>query len=207
MQSNSIRGLFAGVVAGSIGIALVFANSAHSAEQTPVNAGDHVPAGYVLVNQAELRKLVHDEVTKQIDAFISQARAEQQRAAFQARFRTANETVHMLNAQLALYRLQHNDQNPTLEQIGDGFAFLTTTTDAKGNPAHGSASYGPYMRRPVANPVTGKSKVVSAGQAEINAGWTYNPLRGTVKAVIPAQLEPQAKADLTPREAEYASTN
>ena len=55
--------------------------------------------------------------------------------------------------------------------------------------------------------MTGKSKVVAAGQATVNAGWTYNPNTGTVKAVLPAQLEPEAKADLTPRDAEYASTN
>ena len=100
MQSNSIRGLFAGVVAGSIGVAMVLASSARSAEQPPTNAGDHVPAGYVLVNQAELRKLVHDEVAQQFQALAQRAAAEQQRAAYQARFRTTGETVRLLRSQL-----------------------------------------------------------------------------------------------------------
>ena len=207
MRLKSVRGVFVGIGVGAVGIALALTSTARSADQAHDGAKAAAPAGYVLVNQDELRKLVHDEVARQIQAIARRAQAEQQAGQAVARVRAAASTANMLRIQIALYKLQHNDNTPTLAQVGDGFKFLTLQTDVNGNPSTADNSYGPYMKQPVVNPVTGKSRVVPAGKPDLNAGWTYDPRTGSVKAVLPAQLDPQLKAELNSRDAEYAAAN
>ena len=207
MQFKSVRGVLLGIVGGAVGVVLVLTSTAHSADESQGSAKAAVPAGYVLVDREELRKLVHDEVSRQLQAVAKQARAEQQAGQAVARVRAAASLANTLRIQIALYKLQHNDNVPSLAQVGDGFEFLTLHTDVNGKPSDDDAAFGPYLKRPVVNPVTGKSKVVAAGKADREAGWTYDPRTGGVKAVLPAQLDPQLKAEVDRRDAEYAATN
>jgi len=207
MRLKSMHGVFAGIVAGAVGIALLLTSTARSADQSQGRPTAEVPRGYVLVNQDELRKLVHDEVTRQIQAIVKQGRAEQQASQAVARVRAAASLAQTLRTQIALYKLQHDDRVPSLAQVGDGFKFLTLKTDVNGKPSNDDAAFGPYMTQPVVNPATGKSKVVAVGKANQEAGWTYDPATGRVKAVFPAQLDAKLKAELDSRDAEYAAAN
>jgi hypothetical protein len=207
MRLKSMHGVFVGIVAGSVGIALVLTSTARSADQSQGGATGEVPRGYVLVNQEELRKLVHDEVSRQLQAIVKQARGEQQAGQAVARVRAAASVAQSLRAQIALYKLQHDDRVPSVVQVGDGFKFLTLKTDVNGKPSNDDGAFGPYLTQPVVNPATGKSKVVAVGKADQEAGWTYDPPTGRVKAVFPAQLDPKLKAELDSRDAEYAAAN
>lgn len=168
---------------------------AHSADQPQAGATPDAHNGYVLVDRAELQKMVHDEVARQIQDFIARAREEQhkqmQLSSAAARYRAMISTVQTLRSQIALYRLQHHDDSPTLGQMSVGFHQLLLQTDSGGNPAipGGNQAFGPYMQSSPPNPFTGRTKVVAAGKPTPDAGWTYDPSTGMVKAVLPRQLQ------------------
>lgn len=172
-------------------------------QQQKAPAGSDVPEGYVLVNQETLRQLVHDEVARQLQDFFAQVRREQQQRAAVARLESISSIPAMLCSEIALYKLQHNDQVPTVEQIGDGFKFLMLQTDAAGRPSDGPGSVGPYLHSPVVNPITGKSKVAPLGKATAEAGWSYEPETGRVKTVLPRQLESKLKGRIDQRVVEF----
>jgi hypothetical protein len=112
----------------------------------------------------------------------------------------ATSQVHTLRSQVALYRLQHQERLPTLAQLQDGWGVLVRRTYVEGSfvpdgagPRRGPrASHvsGPYLQQPPVNPLTKSSKVVAAGNATADAGWTYDESTGYVWAVAPAETEP-----------------
>lgn len=207
MRANSFTKILAGVGIGAfLTVFLVLAPAQSAGQQKPLVKQD-VPDGYVLVKQDELRQLVHEEVTRQLKDFFTQVRREQQQQQAVARVSATGSIANSLRSQIALYRLQHNDQSPSLQQIGDGFKFLTLRTDAAGNPSDGPNAFGPYLQHIATNPLTGKSKVAALGKATTDAGWSYDPQTGMVKAVVPKQLESQIKDRVSPRDIEFAGVN
>lgn len=203
MRVNSAVRILAVVGGGAFATAILCAAPARSAEPQKAAAASAVPDGYVLVNKDTLRELVHDEVARQLQDFFAQVRREQQQRAAAARLELISSTPGMLRIQIALYKLQHNDQVPTVEQIGDGFKFLTLETDTAGRPFDGPGSVGPYLHSPVVNPITGKSKVAPLGRATAEAGWSYDPQTGAVKTVLPRNLESRLKGRVGARDVEY----
>lgn len=182
--------------------AAVLVHPAESAEQPSRTIKSDVPDGYVLVNQETLRQLVHDEVAQQLHDLIS--RDQQQRAAA-ARIQSLSTMPATARTQIALYKLQHNDQIPTLGQMGDGFKFLMLTTDAAGHQSDAPNAFGPYLQHPLVNPLTGKSKVAALGKATTEDGWSYDEQTGMVKIVLPRQLESQLKGRVSQRDVEFAA--
>jgi hypothetical protein len=100
--------------------------------------------------------------------------------------------VQTLRAQLALYRLQHLDNHPTLEQLQDGWSVIVRQTDVNGSTTARTGSgasrlpYGPYMQSIPVNPLNGKSGVCPLGSPTADAGWAYDPDTGRIKAIAPA---------------------
>ena len=199
MRATWTKGLLA-VGCAAFAAAVVFEHPAKSAEQPKPLVKPDVPEGYVLVDPDSLRRLVHDEVARQLQDFFSQVRRGQQQQAAAGRLQSMLSIAATLRSQIALYRLQHHDNYPTLEQIGDGFRFLMIRTDADGNPSEGPNAIGPYMQQPAVNPLTGKSKVTAPGKATADAGWSYDPQSGRVKPVLPRQFESQLKGHVGERE-------
>ena len=99
-----------------------------------------------------------------------------------------------LRSQLALYALQHNDKVPTLAQLQANWAVLLNKSSEDGSlaPAAGNSAgsrnyrYGPYLQQAPVNPLTNSSKVVAAGSATVDAGFTYDETTGKIWAVSPA---------------------
>ena len=152
---------------------------------------------------AGLQKLVHDEIDRQITERIDQARdarrdqPARQVNSVEAKLQSVRSTLYTLRSQLMLYRLQHNDDFPTLAQVANGFQQLTARTNGKGEviaagQGNGLGVYGPYMQVSPSNAVTGYTKVAAAGKPTADAGWTYNATTGLIKAVLPRQLAKQA---------------
>jgi hypothetical protein len=174
---------------------------------SPAAAKADAPAVPAQVDAAQLQKLVHDEVDRQITERIAQARDSRrdqptrQVNSVEAKLQSVRSTLYTLRSQLVLYRLQHNDDFPTLAQVANGFQQLTARTNGKGEviaagQSFGLAAYGPYLQVAPANAVTGHTKVAAAGKATADAGWTYDPATGMIKAVLPRQLAKQADTGL-----------
>jgi hypothetical protein len=199
MRAALARSLAAiGVVA--FAAAVVFVHPAQAEQPNPAVKSD-LPEGYVLVNQETLRQLVHEEVATQLHDLI---RREQQQREAAGRIQSLATMPATARAQIALYRLQHNDRIPSLDQMGDGFKFLTRTTDADGRGSEAPNAFGPYFQHPLVNPLTGKSKVAALGKATTEDGWSYDEQTGMVKAVLPKQLESQLKGRVSQRDVEFA---
>jgi hypothetical protein len=111
----------------------------------------------------------------------------------------ATSQAQTLRSQLALYALQHQDRMPTLAQLQANWGVLLNRTANDGSLAPqgagntpGSRSaypFGPYLQVAPVNPLTGSSKVVAAGKATTEAGWTYDEATGKIWAVSPADTE------------------
>lgn len=207
MQAKPVTKIAAGLGAVALVTAVLFASPGRSAEQQKPGVAPNAPDGYVVLSREELHQLVHDEVARQLQDFFAQVRLEQQQREAAGRLQSIPTMAATLRAQIALYKLQHNDQVPTVDQIGDGFRFLMLRTDAAGNRSEDPNAVGPYLQHPVANPMTGKSKVAALGKATAEAGWSYDPQTGMVKAVLPKQFESQLKDRLSPRDVEFAASN
>ena len=71
-------------------------------------------------------------------------------------------TVYTFRSQIALYRLQHNDENPNFKKYG--WKQLTFKTDAAGqiteNHRGGNQLFGPYVQLAPTNPLTKSSEIL-----------------------------------------------
>jgi len=102
-----------------------------------------------------------------------------------SRAATLISTLHNLRSELLLYRTQHHDKYPTLEQLQD-WAALTKPTNSDGSLAGGTVQvYGPYAQAAPVNPITSYSDLAPAGYPTPTCGWTYDERTGRVRAYIP----------------------
>lgn len=98
--------------------------------------------------------------------------------------REAARALQTLRSILELYKIQHADTPPTVEQLAD-WSVLLGRTDLKGlNP---NGRYGPYLTKPIANPITGKTAIAPVGKATQDTGWVYysDGARYDIRAVVP----------------------
>lgn len=96
--------------------------------------------------------------------------------------------LQMLRSQIELYRVQHNDEVPTLNNFvnamtkcsgaeaedGDDFIPLAKRNDDN----RGQYPYGPYMQAIPTNPFTGSKSLAAAPGPEV--GWVYNDVTGEI---------------------------
>jgi general secretion pathway protein G len=84
--------------------------------------------------------------------------------------------LQTLRSQLEFYRIQHDGQYPTIDQLWDN---LTTKTTLSGNTTAGEGetlSCGPYLLKAPSNAFNGQSKVVDTiadPEAANGPGWLY----------------------------------
>ena len=103
--------------------------------------------------------------------------------------------MQAVRSQLELYKIQHNDNYPTLAQM---FGNLTVSTDAAGNTS--GTLFGPYLQKPPINPFTpGTNGAELATAAASTVGWVFNATSG----VFQASLSAAQASDLTLDTADY----
>lgn len=86
-------------------------------------------------------------------------------------------TLQTVRSQLELYKVQHNGNYPTLNQL---WGNLTETTDVDGDTS--GSDFGPYLQKPPINPFTNGS-TAAADNAE---DWEYTAATGRIRAVVDA---------------------
>jgi hypothetical protein len=103
---------------------------------------------------------------------------EKERDAQDAKF---SATMKMLRAQLELYKVQHNDSLPDFNQFPN-WEQLTRKTDAAGTVV-ADGKFGPYVDKPVKNPLTGTARVQVVAKAP---GKNFKAMSDTVAYVLDA---------------------
>jgi general secretion pathway protein G len=101
--------------------------------------------------------------------------------------------VQTLKSQIELYKLQHKDAVPDLENNWDKLVYYSDINgDATGHltqpdnttvPPH---NLGPYMQAAPTNPLTASSGVVNGvgtGKADGTHGWTFDPVTGVIHGI------------------------
>ena len=94
-------------------------------------------------------------------------------ASTEAKYASLASNLQMLRAQIELYKIQHNDNPPTLTDFVDQ---LTGTTDVDGVTT--GTDFGPYMRDIPVEPFTNSDAVSAAG----TDGWNYTASTGEIWA-------------------------
>lgn len=168
------------LLAGAVGGWFLRAQSA-----APVQA--QAPAG---VDESKLAKAVEAALDRKLAANSEDARANSLASTFQT-----------IRAQLELYRLQHDDNYPTLEQLA-GWRVMVERTMADGSAGK---DFGPYLQSAPVNPLTGHSAVVAAGKATLSAGWTLDSKAGRLYAVVPESFRGRASDVLGAGDAEFVA--
>lgn len=86
--------------------------------------------------------------------------------------------VQVVQGQIEMYRVQHEDRYPTLTQFARQ---MTQATDPQGAAAAaGADGYGPYLRSIPMNPYTGTRDI---GNGPIGtSAWYYDQLTGAFRA-------------------------
>lgn len=125
------------------------------------------------------------------DRKVNEFVRERERAMVEARAMSLLSQLQTIRSQLELYQVQHHGVYPDL--TGKGWAQLTRTTDTQGNiVSRGARGYGPYLKTPPKNTLTGRSKVVgSRKDIGPDAGWAYNQKTGAIYAIVPAAVAEQ----------------
>jgi len=102
------------------------------------------------------------------------------RADQDTRLATLKANLMEVRAQIRLYRTQHENRHPDLEQFAEQ---LTTCTDVQGQTGaarQGAQSFGPYLFALPPNPYTGGATV---GNGPIGSSdWYYDPTSGLFRA-------------------------
>ena len=94
-------------------------------------------------------------------------------ASTEAKYSSLASNLQMLRAQIELYKIQHNDNPPTLANF---VAQMTGTTDVNG--ATTGTDFGPYMRDIPVEPFTNSATVSASG----TSGWNYTESTGEIEA-------------------------
>jgi len=94
-------------------------------------------------------------------------------ASTEAKYSSLAANLQTLRAQIELYKIQHNDDPPTLTGFVDQ---LTGTTDVNG--ATTGSDFGPYMRDIPVEPFTNSATVSASG----TSGWNYTESSGAIEA-------------------------
>lgn len=94
-------------------------------------------------------------------------------ASTQSKVSSAKSSLQTLRSQISLYKIQHNDNPPSLANFT---AQMTAKTDITG--AAGT-QYGPYMQAVPKNPFNDSDTLAAADGATV--GWVYDETTGIIK--------------------------
>jgi general secretion pathway protein G len=109
-------------------------------------------------------------------------------ASTEAKRNSLSSNLQSLRSQIELYKVQHNDNDPNLDDFA---AQMMYTTDISGNvngtskARTGDYQYGPYLERVPPNPFSDTSTaqdIVDWGTAAGTGGWEYNQTTGEIRA-------------------------
>lgn len=100
-------------------------------------------------------------------------------ASEEARANSVAKLLQSMRGQIEVYRVEHNNDYPTLDQMWDN---MMNKTDAEGNIAV-DGEYGPYFKMLPRNQYTQSTTVVAVGEGSATDGWEYDPESGRVTAV------------------------
>jgi general secretion pathway protein G len=103
-------------------------------------------------------------------------------ASTEARTSSLMSNLQTVRAQLELYAVQHNDDNPPAAADDGSWPEMTGTTDIDGDTT--GTDFGPYLQQIPPNPFTNSRTVVAwgAGAADGSHGWEYNATTGEFRA-------------------------
>ena len=121
-------------------------------------------------------------------------------ASTQSKVSSCQTTLTTLRSQIELYKIQHNDNPPTLaaivEQLEDYSDVDGVTATAKGTPISSGGNgiiYGPYVRDVSDNPWNNSDTFAAADAAGV--GWVYIELTGDLYIGI-ADLDATSDAEI-----------
>ena len=93
-------------------------------------------------------------------------------ASTQSKVSSAASSVQTMRSQLSLYKIQHNDNLPTVALFEDA---MTLCSDAEATDA---ADYGPYLKSVPKNPFNNSDSIAAADAADV--GWVYDAVTGEI---------------------------
>jgi len=95
-------------------------------------------------------------------------------ASTNARTNSLTSSLQTVRSQLELYKVQHNDNYPSLDNFA---AQMTGQTDINGDSG---TDFGPYLHDVPVNPFTNTNTVGNGDYG--TSAWYYNPADGTFRA-------------------------
>ena len=118
-------------------------------------------------------------------------------ASTQSKVSSCRSSLQSLRSQIQLYKIQHNDNPPTLADFEDQ---MTTYTDASGDTNATRTAvyqYGPYIQMVPFNPWNDSQTVAAADATGV--GWVYDETTGNIHigvADLTTTKELEVKQDL-----------
>jgi general secretion pathway protein G len=112
-------------------------------------------------------------------------------ASTEAKLNSLCSNLQSIRSQIELYKVQHNDNVPTLAGFVNQMCYctnisgVTASTPSKQRDTTNGFIYGPYLERIPTNPfsnATVADDVVDWGTAVGTGGWEYNATTGEVRA-------------------------
>ena len=106
-------------------------------------------------------------------------------ASTQSKVSSSLSSLQSLRSQIELFKIQHNDNPPTLAAFEDEMELYTdvsgTTAATKGTPIASGGNgiiYGPYVQEVPTNPWSDSDTIAAAPAAD--NGWVYNETTGDI---------------------------
>ena len=106
-------------------------------------------------------------------------------ASTQSKVSSAASSVQTMRSQLSLYKIQHNDNLPTVALFEDAMtlcsdAEATDAADYEARTAGNTAThpYGPYLKSVPKNPFNNSDSIAAADAADV--GWVYDAVTGEI---------------------------
>jgi hypothetical protein len=165
----------------------------------PAAAASAQPAAPPEPDREAIRQIVKEEIKAEFADMAARRQASAKRKAdFEDKASALRSTILTLRSQIDLFKQQHRNRAPTLQQLAADWSALTQRTDAAGKPApQGPNTFGPYIQAPPMNPLNGKYKV-SAPSASVPAdsGFVYDEAAHKLWPVVPQNLEDYVKGAL-----------
>jgi general secretion pathway protein G len=97
-------------------------------------------------------------------------------AGMDPRARELRSAVQIVQGQVEMYRLQHENQYPSLKQFVEQMTLPTNALGQIATTDAGSLEFGPYLRCVPANPYTGTNEI--AGEEGGRGAWFYDEKTG-----------------------------
>ncbi len=117
-------------------------------------------------------------------------------ASTEAKTNSLASDLQSLRSQIQLYKVQHNDNSPTLADFANQMLYVT---DVSGNISGAGTkvrvdpfNFGPYLERIPDGPFTNSNSIVDWDAGATSApwdGWEYNEATGEVRAA-PDDIDP-----------------